>query len=119
MKHLSKFALLLCFSLFSANVFAQVNTNPSGGLTIKAIQIEDTGWAFVEFEEANSQIDNNCQNASTSFGTFTDVLWLDPTEAGSDQVYATLLALNLANKKVTGVTLYNLGSYCTIYALRH
>lgn len=112
-------ALFSLLSLFLAGpVHAQVNTNPSGGLTVKTLHVEDGGWAFVEFNESNTEITNNCGAASTLFGTFPKVLWLDPEEGGTAQVYATLLALYLTGGKASGVTLYDLGGWCTLYALR-
>ena len=65
----------------SSTCFAQENTNPTGGLTIKTIQIEDTAWAFVEFVETDTEIANNCAAANTLFGTFPKVLWIDPAQA--------------------------------------
>lgn len=104
--------------LLTGTVNAQVNTNPSGGLTVKTLHVEDGGWAFVEFNESSTEISNNCGAADTLFGTFPKVLWLDPEEGGTAQVYATLLALYLTGGKASGITLYDLGSYCTLYALR-
>jgi hypothetical protein len=107
--------LLLCWSGIAEG---QVNTNPSGGLTINTLQIEDGGWAFVEFVESNTTITNNCGAANTLFGTFSKVLWLDPGQAGARDVFAMLLSLKMSGQKASGVTLYNQGSYCTLYALR-
>lgn len=114
----SRVLLALVLFLAASSAYSQVTTNPSGGLTVKTLHIEDGGWAFVEFVESNTVIENNCGDASSTFGTFTDVLWLDPSQGGTKEVYATLLALSFSGRKASGVTLYNLGSYCTLYALR-
>jgi hypothetical protein len=117
MRHLSV-ALVLSLLCWSGVAEAQVNTNPSGGLTVNTLQIEDSGWAFVEFVESNSTITSNCAAANTLFGTFSRVLWLDPGQAGARDVFAMLLSLKMSGQRAMGVTLYNQGSYCTLYALR-
>ena len=110
------FSLVLIVAAHTSN--AQVNTNPTGGLTIKTLQVTDTGWVFVEFVESNTEITNNCEAASTLFGSFPKVLWMAPNQAGGKDVYALLLALHLAGRPVSGLTLYDMGNYCALYAVR-
>jgi hypothetical protein len=117
MRHLA--ALLVLPLLCLAGIAeGQENTNPSGGLTVKTLQVEDQGWAFVEFVESNTTITNNCEAANTTFGTFAKVLWVDFAEPAGRDIFAMLLALKMSGQKASGVTLFDQGSYCTIYALR-
>lgn len=115
MRHVAATLVLLCLAGIAA---AQETTNPSGGLTINTLQVEDQGWAFVEFVESNTTITNNCAAANTVFGTFPKVLWIDFAEVAGRDIFAMLLALKMSGQKASGVTLFNQGSYCTIYALR-
>ena len=110
------FSLVLIVAAHTSS--AQVNTNPTGGLTIKTLQVTDTGWIFVEFVESNTVITDNCEAASTLFGSFPKVLWIGPNQAGGKDVYALLLALHLAGRPVSGLTLYDIGNYCALYAVR-
>ena len=110
------FSLVLIVAAHTSN--AQVNTNPTGGLTIKTLQVTDIGWIFVEFDEFDTVIDTNCEPPNTLFGTFSKVLWIAPGQPGGKEVYALLLALHLAGRPVSGVTLYDMGGHCALYAVR-
>ena len=96
---------------------AQSYAAPAGGLTIKNVVARKGDWAFITFVESMSDF-NSCSAVAFGSVSYTQPMWIDTTNSGGRQIYASALAAWLAGRKVEGVNVNLMGTWCELVGLR-